>query len=148
MSLRFHLWFHFDFSLRFDFDFTSVSLWFHFDVTSVSLWFHLDSTSISFLFNFDVTSISLHREKGNIASQGKGQNPMGRKGKRDGVNPPFWPPISLGFHRAHARMHAQNETISRLDSPPQPPIYACIWVFLVCSLTPTPLRKRYVNGAP
>ena len=25
--------------------------------------------------------------------------------------------------------------------------YTCIWAFLVCSLTPTPLRKCHVNGA-
>ena len=27
-------------------------------------------------------------------------------------------------------------------------VYIYIWAFLVCSLTPTPFHKRYVNAAP
>ena len=89
-------------------DFTLVHLisldfnWFHL----ISLWFHFISLELI------RKHCTLRREKGKA--------PVG-KGKRERVARTF----EAKFHsttRPRVRTHKRNETISQLDSPPQPPI--------------------------
>jgi hypothetical protein len=79
--------FHFDFtsiSLRIHFDFTSISLRAHFDFISISLWFQFDFTSNSFRIHFHLTLISLriHFDCPSISHWEKGKRPA-TQGKRE-----------------------------------------------------------------
>ena len=87
-----------------------------FDVTSIacrfqltSFRFHCDSTSTSLRFNLD--SLDLTREKGKhgVRKREKGKPPRSELG----------PDLTRQPERG---THARHETISRLDSPPQPPM--------------------------
>ena len=114
-----------------------MSLRFHFDFTSISLRCHFDFISISLLFHFDFTSISLPSGKGNITTQGKGKPPRGDKGK--GKTP--GQTLSPRFHypnKPRVRTHERNETTSRFGpltlSLPQPPLYIYIYIFILGGL--------------
>jgi len=136
--LRFHFGFtsmslrlHFELpsvSLRSDFGSTSMSLRCHFGFIPVSLRFHPGFTSVSRPCHFDVTSISLCREKGNIASQGKRENPLVPKGKGKGRASGKLRISTLQPDRAHARTNRNRNRFPGWTAPPTSDTsYANIW---------------------
>ena len=82
-------------------------------------WTHLDSLGFTWTH---LDSLRLTREKGKApATKGKRESPTGGKREKGKVPTPKFDPV-LTWQRDCARTHARHETISRLDSPPQPPI--------------------------
>ena len=104
--------------------------WVHLDSLGLT-WTHLDSLDLTWthLDSLDLTWIPLisfiSREREHLISQGKRENISRPKGKREKGSAIIFE-IHSDLTYSCARTHERNETISRLVSAPQPPIYIYI----------------------